>query len=310
MAGIGGCGCVGNYQRKGNDMSKAITTTQFDYAMVDEDTKGKLIWYAAEIQRQGVSHVETGLEMGRLLTESRDLCNDKKTFEMWVDRECRHSIRTAYNYMSAFEHFGSCAKFAQIELSAMYELAKNEIAKNRALKLADKGQRITYSVAKDLVSDAQKPPKAEPKKPPVVAAVVPSEESIPWDDVDESIVHSDAVIVGEDEGVPVYSTYDTPEPDVDEPASPPDGQCPACAGSKWTSDEFGWICAKCNHPHGEPAGEVEDERITIQRAKTRKTVEALMRAFDDLHLLCQRSNEHAEVMESCKWMIQIAKDWK
>ncbi|HEY4721527.1 MAG TPA: hypothetical protein VII92_06745, partial [Anaerolineae bacterium] len=63
------------------------------------------------------------------------------------------------------------------------------------------------------------------------------------------------------------------------------GKCPNCAGTKWTEDDTGLACSKCHHPHGEPTGGIDDDRVTTQRQKTVKTVEALLRAFDDLHLM-------------------------
>ena len=87
------------------------------------------------------------------------------------------------------------------------------------------------------------------------------------------------------------------------------GKCPNCLGTKWEEDEFGVSCVKCGHPHGEPAGDVDKERITTQRQKTVKTAEALMRAFDDLNRL-QSSTSHEGAVKLCKAALQIAKSWK
>ena len=93
-------------------------------------------------------------------------------------------------------------------------------------------------------------------------------------------------------------------------ADKPDyGQCPACAGTKWKKTEDGIQCAKCKHPHGEPAGDVEDDRVKTQRQKTVKTVEALMRAFDDLNLLLAK-RDHDAAINSCKALLKLAKEWK
>lgn len=87
------------------------------------------------------------------------------------------------------------------------------------------------------------------------------------------------------------------------------GKCPNCAGTKWDEDEEGVSCHKCHHPHGEPAGDVDDKELTTQRSKTIKTVEALMRAFDDLQVMRAKS-EHAGAIESCKALLRLAKAWK
>lgn len=88
------------------------------------------------------------------------------------------------------------------------------------------------------------------------------------------------------------------------------GKCPNCRGGRWTEDENGVACARCHHPHGEPVGDVDGNRIKIQRSKTIKTVEALMRAFDDLHALVPRKKEHTESLTYCKALLAAAKAWK
>jgi hypothetical protein len=95
-------------------------------------------------------------------------------------------------------------------------------------------------------------------------------------------------------------------------AEPKDyGKCPNCAGTKWTEDiECGVVCSKCSHPHGEPAGEVDDQRKTDARSKTIKTAEALMRAFDDLNLLASHPKEHANAIATCKILLKTARDWR
>lgn len=86
------------------------------------------------------------------------------------------------------------------------------------------------------------------------------------------------------------------------------GKCPNCAGSKWVQDEEGIWCAKCHHPHGEPAGETDEDRLKTQRSKTVKTAEALMRAFDDLQIM--KSNpKHDESIEKSKELITTAQSW-
>jgi hypothetical protein len=87
------------------------------------------------------------------------------------------------------------------------------------------------------------------------------------------------------------------------------GKCPCCAGEKWGENEDGVYCSKCKHPHGEPAGDVDDGRLATQRSKTIKTIEALMRAFDDIHLI-QPKTEHGEALTACKRLLTIAKGWK
>lgn len=64
-------------------------------------------------------------------------------------------------------------------------------------------------------------------------------------------------------------------------------------------------------PSREPGDESETEpqSFKIQRSKTIKTVEALMRAFDDLHGMQSHRMQHAEAIASCKILLKMAKDW-
>ncbi len=87
------------------------------------------------------------------------------------------------------------------------------------------------------------------------------------------------------------------------------GKCPNCLGTKWKEDDDGMVCAKCLHPHGEPVGDVDDKQLATQRAKTIKTGEALMRAFDDLQTMKAKSH-HEATIDDCKALIKIAKEWK
>ena len=93
------------------------------------------------------------------------------------------------------------------------------------------------------------------------------------------------------------------------PVSRDYGKCPACAGTKWTQDEKGVSCRKCHQPYGEPAGDVDKDRLSIQRSKTVKTVEALMRAFDDLQVM-RAKDEHEAAIDGCKALLRLAKAWK
>jgi hypothetical protein len=104
------------------------------------------------------------------------------------------------------------------------------------------------------------------------------------------------------------------------------GKCPNCASTKWNEGEDGVSCAKCHHPHGEPVGDPDEDRLKTQRQKTVKTVEALMRAFDDLQEMWARPEHggatkwtaeevHATladmgVISACKGLLKIARGWK
>jgi hypothetical protein len=89
------------------------------------------------------------------------------------------------------------------------------------------------------------------------------------------------------------------------------GKCPNCASTKWTRDNFGcYVCAKCSQPHGEPTGGTDEDRVGIQRSKTVKTLEAALRAIDDLNMLLPKPDQHTEAVASCKFLLKTARAWK
>ena len=129
----------------------------FDYELVSKDEAGKLQCLAREIARGRQKAADAIIETGESLAAAQDVLSHHRsgTFQKWVDAECVFSVSTAYRYMDAYREFGNCATVGQIELSAMYVLAKNGTAKNKALKLLSKGIAVTQSLAKKLVKEVK-----------------------------------------------------------------------------------------------------------------------------------------------------------
>ncbi len=92
---------------------------------------------------------------------------------------------------------------------------------------------------------------------------------------------------------------------------PPDlEQCPNCAANKWEKDDDGFIqCKKCCHPYGEPAGDVDEDRVNKQRALTIKHIEGTMRAVEDLNLL-RSHGESKDIVEQLKAIWKRVKSWR
>jgi hypothetical protein len=271
--------------------STALTNPLFDYSQVSDDAKSKLIWYEGELVGSRLKLAEQVLEHGKILHQAQQELADYSSgvFVAWL-AHCGYPSSTAYNYINAWCSFGQFSSVGNLEPTAMYALAKSEGAQKKAKKLADKGVIVTHSMAKKLVEEA----KGEPDPP----ADTPPKE--PNDGVDGE----DA----EEEWTPEEPEARTPRNGMDD-SEADYGKCPNCAGDKWEEDEDGVSCKKCHHPHGEPAGDVDDDRLTTQRQKTVKTVEALMRAFDDLHCIKARP-EHDAVMVDLGCHLNIAKGWK
>lgn len=257
-------------------MNKGLTNPAFDYEQLSKEHAGKLRYYEGELLRSRKRVADEAIKHGEILHGVQQLLADysKGTFVAWLD-SAGISRGTAYNAIDSFVEFASFPNLENLEVSAMYALAKNDKAKKQAMKLADKGVKVTHAMAQRLIADTGKDDRRDaPGKRPQ-----------------------------EQDPRPPRSGTDKPGVDIDY------GKCPNCAGTQWTEDEDGVACARCHHPHGEPAGDVDADRIATQRAKTIKTCEALMRAFDDLQHLLARSS-HNEAIAGCKVLLQMAREWK
>ena len=288
-------------------MSKAITNQVFDYAQVSEDDKAKLIYFEGQLFKSRKRVADEIIKHGEILHGVQQVLANYSNgvFCEWLEATGTSSS-SAYRAIDSYQSFNGFSQLGNLEVSAMYALTKNDGARKKAMRLADKGVKVTHAMAKQLIEDCQ--PKLETiehddsgedgrtdsdgTEPPEETAHQPADDGMEsagedigaendeWDDVEESIpTQKPPAKVGE--------------------------KCPNCLGTKWRDG----ACVKCSQPEGEPAGEVDEDRIGIQRSKTRKTIEALMRAFDDLHMLCPTA-EHQDCIDSCKSMLRIVGDWK
>lgn len=267
-----------------------LTNPKFDYDAIDKQEAAKLRYYEGELDKSKRRVAAEVIKHGEILRGAQEVLanHHEGVFGSWLD-SLGISRRSAYNAISAFEAFGdSCANLHNLEVSAMYELAKNEDAKKRALKLADKGVRITHEMAKAILEDIAekqeaKPTKREPAKP--APAIEPHIAALDGETIDISPA----------------------QPVVD---SAPADKCPNCAAVKWTRDGDSWACGKCHHPYGEPAGEPDSKRINEARALAVKYAEALMRAVDDLNHLVPNRGKHDEVHGLYTQIWEMVKSWR
>jgi hypothetical protein len=88
------------------------------------------------------------------------------------------------------------------------------------------------------------------------------------------------------------------------------GKCPNCQGSKWTEDEFGVSCAKCNQPHGEPVGDADEQRVNDQHSKAVKTCQALRRELDELKDMHPNPAAYKESTECNSRIWHLLKGWR
>lgn len=266
-----------------------LTNPKFDYDSIDKQEAAKLRYYEGELTKSRKRVAAEIIEHGKILCGAQEVLSNHGdgVFRLWLE-SVGISKGSAYNAMAASRAFKDCPNLDNLEVSAMYELASNEDAKKRALKLADKGIRITHGMAKAILEDVSerkesKPAKREPAKP--VPSIEPHVAALNEQTIDIS---------------PVETVVD---------AAPTD-KCPNCAAVKWTRDGESWACGRCHHPYGEPAGEPDSKRINEARALAVKYAEALMRAVDDLNHLVPNRGKHDEVHGLYTQLWEILKAWK
>lgn len=295
-------------------VSKALTTEVFDYdSEVDKETKGKLITLAGQVKRGKAFYVKNAIEIGCALHEAHELLAGKGRdgkFRQWFECECGLEKSTAYNYLNSFNAFSKFDSVAQLSAGAMYELALPSTppaARKEAMKRASQGVKINRKVADEIIGEftVDESPAKEVSN---VGHLSKPQASVTGTPATSTASSPDLPSVGT-----VNRTESGSQGSGDAGECPKEdyGKCPNCAGTKWTEDiECGVVCSRCSHPHGEPAGEVDDQRKTDARSKTIKTAEALMRAFDDLNLLASHPKEHANAIATCKILLKTARDWR
>jgi hypothetical protein len=138
-------------------MSKAIVAVGFDYGELSKDSKGRLLYLAGQIRKQTKSHIENVLALGELIQQAHaELSGGGRDGEFgpWVEAECGFSRKTAYNYLHAYERFNKCESLSHFSAEAVYALAAPDVpdkAIKEAVRLADKGERVNASKAKEIL---------------------------------------------------------------------------------------------------------------------------------------------------------------
>lgn len=272
-------------------MPTPFSNPRFDYGQVTDDEADKLRDYEGELARSRKRVANEVIKHGEILHGVQQMLASYSggVFVAWLESS-GISTRSAYNAIGAFVEFGSFANLQNFEVSAMYALTKNQTAKKKAMKLADRGVKVTHAAAQKLIEEAE----STPKPPEQETAVVGETGEVGRTDSGGTARETNPM-----------TSKGRKEESGNSGALVEGEKCPNCAGHKWKNGK----CAKCSHPQGEPAGDVDEARVKAQQKKTVKTIEALMRAIDDLHWLAP-SHHHGDTITSCKSILKTVKEWK
>lgn len=135
-------------------MSKELTT--FDYDGIDKETRGKLVALAGQFNSQMKGYKKLWMDLGKIVGEAHELLagnGSEGKFGPWVEANLNVNRSTAYRYMWAWDRFGKCCSVQHFTTEALYELSGPNVpekAVSEAIKRADKGERITKSLAGEL----------------------------------------------------------------------------------------------------------------------------------------------------------------
>lgn len=230
-------------------------------------------------QTAAADAVERAVLAGGLLSRWKELLPHGR-FESFVETHFEGSVRTAQKYMQATKR-----------LSAMPKAHAAALLKSDA------------SIA-GLLGSVKKPKSNTSRKGAAPAGVT--------DDQEPDFSTGEEASTEAPGKTPQENGHRPPRNGTDKPVQEAVdyGKCPACASTKWTEDEFGVSCAKCNQPWGEPAGEVDEDQVKNLRTLIRKHLEAATRGFDDLQDIApSKIGQHGEAIRLCKAAMQLEKTW-
>lgn len=148
----------------------------FDYTELDQQVQMTLKVRASEIQTLAKRMAADVVDIGDKLAEVKDILGGNGRFNNWLQAELRWSERTAYNFIAVHQKFGA-ANFAleNVAASALYLLSAPSTPPEAiavAKQIAESGETVTHTVAKELVRQAKK---SEPKQAALIEEPEPEE---------------------------------------------------------------------------------------------------------------------------------------
>lgn len=191
-----------------------LTTADFDYGSVDEDTAAKLEYFAksghALIRKSQIQFIA---DMGKLLSEARECMSHHGNgkFVKWATAEFDIGKQTVFNYLNAWEKCLSngWTNFANWSPTALY-LASSETIPGpvqKKLKKISNGKPVRASDVKRLIESSKPEPQPEEEPAEVcdtetqVAEVEEAAEEFPVD-IPEPVTPPSQPETGKKNGTP------------------------------------------------------------------------------------------------------------
>ena|SRR5579884_1493981 len=145
----------------------------FDYAALDADTARQVQVTAQRIRQQVRQTLEVVIAVGKDLIAVKQVL-PRGSFGPWLRTEFGWAERTARNFMIVAQRFGAKSAIIAdlpIDPTAAYLLAAVSVpeeAVTTALRRAQRGERVTVAVAKEILSKVRKMSDRHSARPPVV----------------------------------------------------------------------------------------------------------------------------------------------
>jgi hypothetical protein len=218
----------------------------FDYGTLDSETRIVVQQRTGEIKDLVRTTAENIMQIGEKLLEVQVKLGSGQ-FDAWLESEFSWSRRTAYNFISVHKQFQGRANFAQMEIatSALYLLAAPSTpagAVDEALERADKGERISHGMAKEIVAEHKAEEQARTPQAVGLDFSDPAGDDPPGTDLDFTAVTEDEApdvnldfAVGDTPGTNGHTV--APKPEDNEPVTAAAVALKAAIGSNGHSVE-------------------------------------------------------------------------
>ena len=139
-------------------MKTAPTVVAFDYSRLPAELAEEARAIAARVREKTKSMTVTVLELGRDLTYVKARLGHG-AFGAWLEAEFRGGVRTAQNYMRAFDAFGDkCEIVSHLPPTAVYALASPSVPERtraRVVKRLSAGEPVDAAEVRALVREAK-----------------------------------------------------------------------------------------------------------------------------------------------------------